>query len=852
LDFEVVVEDVVDIVDLAADAPPKQEEAPPASKPERFYYVNPYSSDATAPVFIAKNELQNAITRYMEKTLDYRGDSEKDLLPLGGLMAEALNLMALLKPKKADTPDPQTGKDRYYLDTDAFNDGIEEFLMKLNKNHRNLAIKNGHRFYPIERRDAGLSSAKERLRSDQRAADFNKKISQLYPYVDGESQKLDSISDILFQLKNEKGIDKKDIPNGWTSHSRYTEYERLMQDADMKGNLGKAIAAHFATPTGDSSIDSDFIDLDTYSAPTANKEYLLDEFTGLSMQMFALKAVGALKGPSYERRFLSSANGDTIISVPIKPGLTEGGIPELTGLTPKNYLESVSKALDRSVKPDKSKYKRVINLMSAEDHPIPSLISSGEVAHYNSANMQVTVFVDRVVANVEKFNNTPAGPEKDALALEYADPRARESVDSLLRYTVAHELGHMMANHIWDHPELNAQHYNNQGQTSSAPLWRFRGGLTRMKEELKELQKADKVSTYGSSSTDEWFAEAYAKYIFSGEAHSEDFKKLLDDYGLVRGKAKKWLKDNTSTSPQARDSIDAQEQNTRNLTNIYTDVGKREALKDKLYDKALKEILGFGNMSIAEKTKIYNSFMQLLSGSSSVGVVPDGFFESQPERLPVEIMNRYTKIKDTWNGSSNAATPQKAMILIREIFSMDEGTVLPEVGRIDPSTQVGKERLAYLEANRQSIANNPEGAKLLRKLLMAEYEIAQEEFRANNVTEFVLYRGWPRAVKSKGTIKVKTRPISSFSSSPVTAKAFTGGDGEITVGVIPAEKIFSFHGLGFGVTGEQEYLVLGGEYDMLNVSTEELLGNSAFSDADQIKYIKSKVGQGIEVETDDD
>tara|TARA_B110000503_G_scaffold142592_1_gene239897 strand:+ start:7030 stop:9345 length:2316 start_codon:yes stop_codon:yes gene_type:complete len=770
-------------------------------------------------------------------------------------MDEAMTLLKSLKIVE-ETEGPSAGK--HYVDSTEYNAGVEALITKINKNINNLSIKTGFEFKAIRRAKLEGQPNSKYLRTEEQVADFNSQNLLNFPARSGTTANM-TLMQSINNLKNEPGFDPKDIPKGWVTHARYTEYTRLMDDKDMRSSIGKNIAQHFAFPSQVAGIEDDFIgtkvttdNFDIVDRNTAEGS-LLEVFTYLSHQVFALKAVGGFKGKNHDRRFIISSKNDTIISVPVKPPSTLKDKPKPTELVPVSYLEAIGEAVDRSVRPDKSKYIRVINLFSAADHPLSSTLSSGELAHYNSASMQVNVLVDRAVNAVEEFNSTPAGPKKDELAKEYSDPRARESVETLLKYTVAHELGHMMANHIWDHPELNAQHYPTESSAKATPLWRFRDGLPRMQKDLAELMAKEKISTYAESSTDEWFAEAYAKYIFSGEPHSEEFKKLLDDYGLIRGKARKWVYDPSSTSPAGRENIDSAAAKSYSFTNAAGTKAKKDEISEKFRERAETEIFGFSGKSLEQKIEIYNSFAQAVMGNNISNITVKNLenkSDTPEDELMRGLLGLFRSGLNSWNGSSNTSTSLKMMVLVREIFGIDENDSLSEIGRADLNAKDGQSRAKYLEVAKKTLKDNPEGAKLWSKLLKLQYNIAQEEFRKETVTEFILFRGWPGMNRNKGSVKVKTRPLSSFTSNAQTAKSFTQGPGDITVGVIPVERIFSFFGLGFGVAGESEFIVLGGDYDMLNMTTEELFSVGASNSNDMLEYVKNKVGQGIEVESD--
>jgi|GEM_PF-3358006 len=119
----------------------------------------------------------------------------------------------------------------------------------------------------------------------------------------------------------------------------------------------------------------------------------------------------------------------------------------------------------------------------------------------------------------------------------------------------------------------------------------------------------------------------------------------------------------------------------------------------------------------------------------------------------------------------------------------------------------------------------------LRALLRSMYENTQDYLAKHDINEVILYRGlgWhlddphlPKGVEWDGTgalREVALQPLSSFASDPYAAGMFAGGERALFIGDrIPAEDILSLGQTGFGVLPESEFVLLGGQHDLLAVA----------------------------------
>jgi len=106
----------------------------------------------------------------------------------------------------------------------------------------------------------------------------------------------------------------------------------------------------------------------------------------------------------------------------------------------------------------------------------------------------------------------------------------------------------------------------------------------------------------------------------------------------------------------------------------------------------------------------------------------------------------------------------------------------------------------------------------LQAFVRAQYDVTQEFFKSQSITEVQLFRGFRTSAGglkgSVGTkVQVQMRPLSSFSLNRGTASNFAGqGSNSVMVaGVIPIENILSTSLTGVGCQSEREVVVIGGK-----------------------------------------
>lgn len=120
---------------------------------------------------------------------------------------------------------------------------------------------------------------------------------------------------------------------------------------------------------------------------------------------------------------------------------------------------------------------------------------------------------------VDRLNRDAAGisSKKGWFSTDTSD------IDKLFNHIVAHETAHTVQYSLW-------------GSDSSDD-----NGLAALQAdfEARGLSTDDSVSSYGNDSFAEYFAEAYARYLLTGEA-SDEFKEMLEDKGLLRRDPTKW------------------------------------------------------------------------------------------------------------------------------------------------------------------------------------------------------------------------------------------------------------------------------------------------------------------------
>lgn len=730
-------------------------------------------------------EINTASNRYLEYVLPIanqkNADKNREITPVA-LMKMQLDLIRSIEIKEA--PDG-----RKYLDVGEVNSKVEKFYSDINSSYRAVALKNGYNYRGIYRRTT-VNSTENRTFGDSRWGEYlslkaenatNDELKKAYPTIFNQKQK--TLTELIGNLEN-KPLDLQQRLRGYSEVSRRAEFDRLMDDEDFKSSLGREIANFYGSGAERYFLPRD--EFDSFSAGLDESEKtLFSNTTNLIQKVFALKTVGGFDPTLPARRYFKSKDGNTIIELP--EGSNKNTLSPSVNM---DYIQAAVEAADRSVKPDKSSIVRKINFTNTSDYS--GKVEAGELGHSNSATLEINIFMDRLSDANDKYNAAPP-EEKDKMIARFASPNAWDSMESLYKYTVAHELGHIMAFSIWDHNEINSN-----SNKSGPPTWRFRSGLAEMQKEINPLKQLEPISEYGKESTDEYWAEAYAKWIVDNEA-SDSFKKILDDYGLVRGKARRWVTDDTSTNPAGRASL------PESATTALSDIGKIDA--DQLTQAAeeafdnIPYVGEYGEEATKEQLKNVQDILGLVAGiveSKSVGV---------------NIAYTLRHMNDNWNGDSNYTSGIATMYALREEFDIQNA--LPITGRAVAGDTKFEDRKKKLEKVEKGFTKNPEALKLFRQILRANYNVAQKALSDAGVEELLLYRGWRSASDVRSKVVVPSRPINSFSLEEDVARRFVGSQGSLTAVVVPKESIWSFWKLlRGGVEGESEVLLLGGAREM--------------------------------------
>jgi hypothetical protein len=142
-----------------------------------------------------------------------------------------------------------------------------------------------------------------------------------------------------------------------------------------------------------------------------------------------------------------------------------------------------------------------------------------------------------------------------------------------------------------------------------------------------------------------------------------------------------------------------------------------------------------------------------------------------------------------------------------------------------------------------------EHSTVLESFLQAQYDATQDYLKTNGINSITLYRGQAVGTgflkgdyESVKTVEFESRPLSSWSTSPVTAYSFAGDqsreastDRVVLKAEIPADRIFSTAITGFGCLNERETVVLGGtdnvqmqEYNKFLVAFPQTAEGSAY------------------------
>lgn len=160
----------------------------------------------------------------------------------------------------------------------------------------------------------------------------------------------------------------------------------------------------------------------------------------------------------------------------------------------------------------------------------------------------------------------------------------------------------------------------------------------------------------------------------------------------------------------------------------------------------------------------------------------------------------------TWKGTSagNSTEALKLQIAAKEEFGL------------------GDETTSYLSEHSDNFGRAAgEDRSDKKKILRAMYDKTQASLKENGIEELTLYRGqsfarrdppdW--ATTKPEAIKVSTNALSSFTSDEPLAEYFAWGHGTVFQVKVPASKVLSTGYTGVGFVGQEEFVVLGGDYD---------------------------------------
>ena len=747
---------------------------------------------------IAK-ELKGAVDRYLTKVLpatNSEGADSSSELRMYDIALRIGEIMSLIELQEG--PDNSS-----YVDMKVINGAVDDLYRALNKSYREVAIKNGYRYAGIYRKTDGSPTGRmfglgyEYLSEKEETSSRNSLKSEFPTVLLGEDI---DFNDRLTEMRNKSAYQKetKKTPKGYRVHTVSSEYERLLQDEDMRSSLGAMIAQEFRLKDSKSKKDLTryFLlepeKIDGLETPNGMPDTdFLPWISDWSMRIFAAKSVGAFTPEVPAHRYFINKEKDTIIQLP-----ENSSRDDVSPSVNMDYIQAAAEAVDRSVRPDKSSIVRKINFINTSDYP--GDVADGELAHANFATLQINVFMDKISDQFEVYNNAP--PErKDELLKQFASPNVWESMENMYKYTVAHELGHIMAAVIWDHKELDSNSHK-----SGPPTWRFRSGLQDMQKEINPLKQLEPVSKYGNESTDEYWAEAYAKWIFDNEA-SDSFKKILDDYGLIRGKARRWITDDTSSNPAGREKLpDSAKDSFNSLNNVPTITTSASSAEEVL--KKIVERIPYVGEYGEEAAK--DALQKLVDRFGSV------YYNSNIKNTELwqSVGNFIQGMNNEWNGSSNYRSGLAAMLAIREEFNITNA--LPVTGRASSGSDF-ENRKKVVEEIDDFFKSNPETLTFFKQILRANYEYTQEALKKAGVTEILLYRGWSSATEIKDKAVVPSRPLNSFSVREDIARNFLGSGGSLTAVVVPAKDIYTFWKLfKGGHAGESEVILMGGAREM--------------------------------------
>lgn len=169
-----------------------------------------------------------------------------------------------------------------------------------------------------------------------------------------------------------------------------------------------------------------------------------------------------------------------------------------------------------------------------------------------------------------------------------------------------------------------------------------------------------------------------------------------------------------------------------------------------------------------------------------------------------------------WASTSNGDAPLSLALqqLIDENFNLKKASPWNFTGTTEEKEKLNLKVQDIIDKHR----------KILTNFLVRQYSTTQENLRKLGITDVRLYRGFGAyygIMNSLGTDEADTsismRPLTSFATDKTSADMFMAdgkyeegfGSGRITA-TVPASRIFSMPGSGFGCLEENEVVILGG------------------------------------------
>lgn len=202
---------------------------------------------------------------------------------------------------------------------------------------------------------------------------------------------------------------------------------------------------------------------------------------------------------------------------------------------------------------------------------------------------------------------------------------------------------------------------------------------------------------------------------------------------------------------------------------------------------------------------------------------PGGLFNSSTASIADFINERQLGWAET---SSDKAFPQIALqFAVAEEFGIDPTIIndsLSDAQHAHVSNFVW--RLTQEDVKKNAAEFYATNQVLLHSYAAAVYQNTQSKLKAAGITEVILYRGMfdPNrggiGALGPGPQMVAMNPLSSWSLDEGIARRFSGDYGVILSAIVPVERVWSTARTGPGCLDEQEFLVLGGKKERVNVT----------------------------------